>query len=157
MRRAGRLARMLIGFAIVFGSVACAQPAPFRPVMSVKELMRATVAPLSNEVFDAAVWVNGIPTGVPTTDEEWDEVKDSALTLAEAGNLLMMTPRARDTSGWMVRAQELVAAALSAAKATDSKDLETMFRAGGVLDATCDACHNLYPPLEMPAPTAPMR
>jgi hypothetical protein len=26
-----------------------------------------------------------------------------------------------------------------------------------LMHATCDACHNLYPPLEIPAPTAPMR
>src|SRR2546426_4378584 len=101
MRTAAPLARAVIAVAIVFGAAACAQPTPFKPVMTVKELMRATVAPLSNEVFDAAVWVNGIPTGVPTSDEEWDEVKDSALTLAESGNLLMMAPRARDDGGWM--------------------------------------------------------
>ncbi len=136
---------------------ACATPTPYKPVMSVKELMHSTVQPLSNDVFDSAVWVNGVPTGVPVTDEEWDEVRDSALTLAEAGNLLMMPPRARDTSSWMVRAQALVDAAATAAKVTESKDLEKMFRAGGGLDATCDACHNLYPPLEAPPGTAPMR
>jgi len=141
---------------VLLSAIRCASPTPFKPVMTVKELMKATVEPMSNDVFDAAVWVNGVPSGVPTTDEEWQEAKDSALTLAEAGNLLMMSPRARDTSGWMIRAQALIDAASAAAKAMDSKDLEQVFRAGGQVDATCDACHNLYPPLEVP-PGGPMR
>jgi hypothetical protein len=142
----------LLGLTVVacLSTIRCSPPTPFKPVMTVKELMRATIEPLSNDVFDAAVWVNGVPTGVPTTDQEWEEVKDSALTLAEAGNLLMMAPRARDSSGWMIRAHALVGAATAAAKATDSKDFEQVFRAGGRLDGTCDACHNLYPPLEAP-------
>ena len=57
--------------------------------------MKATIEPTAEVVFDAAVWENGVSVGAPKNDEEWNEVRNNALTLAESGNLLIMAPRAR--------------------------------------------------------------
>ena len=117
--------------------------------------MKATVDPESDEVFNSAVWINGVPSGNPQTDAEWEIVKNHALTLAEAGNLLMMPGRAKDQVGWMFRADDLVKAGLAAAKAADTKSMENMFQAGGHLALVCDGCHEQYPPavIETPAPS----
>ena len=44
----------------------------------------------------------------PHTDQEWAAVRDSAVVLAESGNLMMMVPRAYDGGDWMKLSQELV-------------------------------------------------
>jgi hypothetical protein len=124
--------------------------------MSVKELMAATVEPNAYGVFDSAVWINGVPTGVPTNDEEWEEVEHHALTLAESANLLMMPGRAKDYGPWMDQALALQVAAMAAVKAAQTKSIDEMFKVGGPLDVVCDNCHNLYPPAEI-TPASPMK
>ena len=142
--------------AILLLAIGCSGGAPYKPVMSVKELMSATVEPNAFGVFDSAVWVNGVPTGVPTNDEEWEEVEHHALTLAESANLLMMPGRAKDQGPWMDQALALQAAAMAAAKAAQTKSIDEMFKVGGPLDVVCDNCHHLYPPAEL-TPTSPMK
>ena len=137
-------------------AMACSGGTPYKPVMSVKELMAATVEPNAYGVFDSAVWINGVPTGVPTNDEEWEEVEHHALTLAESANLLMMPGRAKDTGPWMDHALALQTAAMAAAKAAQTKSIDEMFKVGGPLDVVCDNCHNLYPPAEI-TPNSPMK
>src|SRR4029450_571470 len=123
---------------LLAASIACSGRTPYKPVMSVKELMSATVEPNAFGVFDSAVWVNGVPTGVPTNDAEWEEVEHHALTLAESANLLMMPGRAKDQGPWMDQALALQSAALAAAKAAQTKSIDEMFKVGGPLDVVCD-------------------
>ena len=137
-------------------AIACSRGAPYKPVMSVKEMMLATVQPNAFGVFDSAVWINGVPTGVPTNDAEWEEVEHHALTLAESANLLMMPGRAKDQGPWMDQALALQDAAMAAAKAAQTKSIDEMFKVGGPLDLVCDNCHRLYPPAEI-TPTSPMK
>ena len=70
-------------------------PAPVRTemkgVVSVKELMRFTIDPLADNVFDAVTWditKKGVVETTPQTDEDWEKVKIGAVTLAEAIYLL---------------------------------------------------------------------
>jgi hypothetical protein len=137
-------------------AIACSRGTPYKPVMSVKELMGATVEPNAYGVFDAAVWVNGVPTGVPSNDEEWEEVEHHALTLAESANLLMMPGRAKDQGPWMDQSLALQAAAMAAVKASQTRSIDEMFKVGGPLDVVCDNCHKLYPPAEI-TPASPMK
>jgi hypothetical protein len=135
------LASGIVGLVL---TTACSQPAPFKPVTTVKELMKATIEPTAEVVFDAAVWENGVSVGAPKNDEEWNEVRNNALTLAESGNLLMMAPRARDGLGWMTRSQALVDAGVGAAKAAESRNLDDVFLAGGQIYRACTGCHQQY-------------
>jgi hypothetical protein len=151
-----RTTRFLAAGLFIAAAIACSGSAPYKPVMSVKELMSATVEPNAFGVFDSAVWVNGVPTGVPTNDEEWEEVEHHALTLAESANLLMMPGRAKDQGPWMEQALALQAAAIAAAKAAQTKSIDEMFKVGGPLDVVCDNCHKLYPPAEI-TPASPMK
>jgi hypothetical protein len=140
---------------LLLTAMACSRT-PYKPVMSVKELMDATVEPNADGVFDSAVWINGVPSGVPTTDAEWDAVEHHALTLAEAANLLMMPGRAKDQGPWMDQARSLQDVAMAAAKAAQTKSIDEMFKVGGPIDVVCDNCHKLYPPVEV-TPASPMK
>src|ERR1700730_11832591 len=82
-----------------------AAPAPVRTemkaVVSVKELMRFTIDPLADNIFDAVSWDitrKGIKETVPRSDEDWEKVKIGAVTLAESIYLLKL-PRPFAHSG----------------------------------------------------------
>src|SRR5262245_34536305 len=61
------------------------------PVVSVKELMRDLIDPLSDNIFRSVgtmVNANGTRDWAPETDEEWDKVRIGAVAMAEASHLL---------------------------------------------------------------------
>src|SRR5438128_1621519 len=66
-------------------SVTSTPAAPFmKPVVSVKELMRYTIDPLADYIFDAVTWdisKKGVVHNEPRTDEDWEKVKIGAVTL----------------------------------------------------------------------------
>ena len=73
------------------------------PVASIKQLQEAMISPSSDTIFN-------VGRAAPASDEEWLVVRNAAIVLAEAGNLLMLEGRAKDTEQWMDLAGELVAA-----------------------------------------------
>src|SRR5690349_7760957 len=69
---------------------------PMVPVGTVKEVMTGIVDPTSKAIWDAVgteSGKNGIVEKVPKTDEEWAVLEHSALSLAEAANLLKIPGR----------------------------------------------------------------
>jgi hypothetical protein len=71
-------------------------PSAARPVATVQDLMLAMVDPSSDAVFEAVsttISIRGSETKTPKNDREWAVVRNNALTLVEAGNLLMMPGR----------------------------------------------------------------
>jgi hypothetical protein len=93
--------------------------------------MEAVVDPASEAIFDAAIWDNGVQVGAPKGDLEWEALRNHAINLAEAGNLLMMAPRAIDQAGWMSWARALVDAGVLAQKAAEAQSVDAVFQAGG--------------------------
>jgi len=134
-------------------SASCSKAAATEPVATLEQIMETTVEPVSDRVFDAAVWENGVQVGGPRTDEDWKLVKANAMMLAETCNLLLMPGRAKDEGGWVIRTQAMKEAALEAAKAADAKDTDAIFLAGGHIFQACTACHLQYIP-QMVAPPA---
>ncbi len=120
---------------------------PFKPVTTVLELMEGVIAHAA-EVYWEAVQVTVDEAGVhernPQTDEEWESVWAAGLTIAEAGNLLMMEPRAVDNGAWMQFAVSLVDAGVEAAAAAQAHDVERVFAAGEQVYNVCTACHLRY-------------
>src|SRR5687768_6508651 len=118
----------------------CAPQPPFKPVASVKQLMESTVHPSAEVVFDSVgtiISASGMEEIAPKNDEEWATVQHSAMTLAEAGNLLMMPGRAKQDGEWMKLAQGLVDVGMIAHKAARAKNAEALFAAGGQIYETC--------------------
>jgi cytochrome c556 len=132
-----------LGLALIFGR-ACAREPTYKPVATIEQIMETTVQPVADAVFDAAVWENGVRVGGPRTDDDWKMVQANAMMLAETGNLLMMGSRAKDQTGWMIRSQAMIDAALLASKAAEAKDVDAIFNAGGRIHLSCTGCHQQY-------------
>ncbi len=125
------------------------QPPPFKPVADVKQLMKAIVEPSADVVWDSVETIftkDGMDERQPRTEAEWTNVRNHAMMLSESGNLLMMSPRAKDGDQWMKRAQELVEAAATALHAAEAKDVDQLYKVGGEIDEVCERCHKKYWP-----------
>jgi hypothetical protein len=113
--------------------------------------MESTVHPSAEVLFDSVgtiISISGVEEIAPKNDEEWATVQHNALTLAEAGNLLMMPGRAKQDSHWMKLAQALVDAGVVAHKAAQAKNAQALFEAGGQIYEACQGCHTRYWPKE---------
>ena len=137
-----RSVRALGALALI--AAGCSSAPTYRPVATIEQIMEASVEPASNAVFDAAAWVNGVQVGGPKTDDDWKLVQANALMLAETGNLLLMGPRLKDQTGWVIRTQAMMDAANEAAKAAEQKNTEAIFDAGTKVYRACTGCHLQY-------------
>jgi hypothetical protein len=130
---------------------ACSRPdpPPFRPVADVKEIMKSIVDPAAGDVWGASGWITtkeGTIERGPSTASEWTQIRKQAVTLTEAGNLLMIAPRARDERQWMALARALVDKGEECMKAAEQKNKQRMFDVGGDLYQICLNCHQQYLP-----------
>ena len=115
--------------------------------LDLKQLMNWVMDPHAGKVFAAVgsiVTEHGEEQVAPKTDEDWNAVRNSAATVLESGNLLMLDGRARDQKEWMARAKALSDAAGQVLNAVDVKDPEALFTAAGDLYQTCSDCHAQY-------------
>ena len=149
------VALFVSGIAFVIAGARAARQAPaaetaavsLTPVASVKQIMKAIVAPAATVVFNSVsttVSFKGTEEKAPQTDEEWEIVGNSAAALIESGNLLMMGSRAVDKGDWVKQSQALIEAGKSALKATQEKDAEGVLGAGEAVNMSCDGCHRKY-------------
>lgn len=120
--------------------------AAFKPVATVDQVMDGIVIPSSQALFDAIVYSNGELVAAPKTDDDWYALQMHSLAVAEAGNLLMMPPRARDNGEWMRLATALVDQGVANAQAAEAKDVDRLFKAAGGLYEVCEECHARYIP-----------
>lgn len=144
-----RLSYALLGIVLAAG---CTQPPagqqpPFKAAATVLEIMEGPIAHAA-EVYWGSVSTtvdkNGITEKYPTTDEEWEAVWASAITISESGNLLMMAPRAKDNEEWMTFSAALVDIGVEARKAAESKNPEKVLEVGEQVYNVCTACHMKY-------------
>lgn len=122
-------------------------PPPFKPVVDVKLLMEGIVDPSADLIWESSgtiVESTGVVERKPKDDEEWTNVRNRAMMVAEAGNLLMMAPRAKDTGDWMKYSQEMIDTGTAAMRAAEAKDVEKLFATGGQLYQACTDCHQNY-------------
>jgi cytochrome c556 len=114
------------------------------------------------------ITVKGTQTKMPRTDEDWAEVRQHAITLLEATNLLLIpnrhaakpgenaengieeTPEAiealinKDRPTFENRVERLRAAAKTVLAAIDKKDVPALEESSLNLDSACEACHVVY-------------
>ena len=120
-------------------------PPAFTPVATTREIMDGIVIPDSQAIFDSVGYVNA-ELHAPKGDDEWSRLKVRALALADAGNLLIMPPRAKDGGDWVRFSRLMTTRAAAVATAADRKDPDAVLLAGGELYETCTACHGKYLP-----------
>jgi hypothetical protein len=137
--------------AVCLATGACAQPeqakVPFAATMSVHQFMTWFLEPSADLVWGSAGFIvteEGEIDLQPTTQEGWDNVRNHASIVAEAGNLLMQPGYAADAGDWTDYANGLVVAGQSAREAAIAKDADALFEAGGAIYRVCRACHSRY-------------
>ena len=120
---------------------------PFKPVASVHDLMHDVIYPHAEVVWDSVGTIidqEGTHEIRPGNEGQWERVMQSALTVAEAGNLLMMEGRAKDTGDWMRHSSALIDAATLAVEAANNRDADAVFDIGGEIYNACNNCHEQY-------------
>ena len=117
---------------------ACTKQTPdrFQPAASVLQLHQAMIDPASDVVF------KGVET--PVDDAAWAAVRNSAVILAESGNLLMIAGRAKDTGDWMNHSRALAEYGAAPLRAAEKKDPDALLAAGDKIVAVCMDCHEKY-------------
>lgn len=127
---------LVMAVCVLVVSTAAQQSAP-RAVATVKQLHETLITPFSDALFDAE----------PETlkdERSWAAVRNNALILAESGNLLMLSGRAKDNGAWMTLSRALVDAAAAAAAAADARKAAGVTQAADRIVATCEGCHQPY-------------
>ena len=120
---------------------------PFKPVANIDQLMDGVLTPAAEIYWEAVSIVvdeSGVAENFPETDEEWESVWGAAITLAESGNLLMMSPRAVDDEEWMRMAEAMVDVGIDAASAAEARNPEAVLEVGERVYNVCLDCHNRY-------------
>jgi hypothetical protein len=132
---------------VLFG---CGQPPPpYKPVADVKQLMQGIVDPSADVVWESVATIYtraGVEERRPRNEAEWANVRNHAMMLTEAGNLLMMPSRAKDGDDWMKMSQELIDISAVALKAAEAKSIDGLYDVGGRIDEVCEKCHKKYWP-----------
>lgn len=121
---------------------------PFKPVVDTKTLMSALMERQADIVWESVsetIIGNDVIEHRPQTDEEWLNVRNAAISVTEAGNLLMIAPRGQD-QGWMDASTKLIAQGERMIAAVDRKDPKAVFDVGSDLYDACVNCHMHYMP-----------
>jgi hypothetical protein len=139
---------------------------------SVRDIMSAMVMPSASVLWNAVstnITAKGIEEKAPQTEEEWYVVRNSAVTIAEACNLILMPGRrvaapgekeqdpnvnltperieamiSSDPAAWIKMTTDLHDSILPALKAIDAKDAKALSDAGVGIDKACETCHLKY-------------
>jgi cytochrome c556 len=152
----------------------------FIPQFSIEEIMESIVMPAAQIIWDSVavdVTEKGTIEKGPVTDEDWTKLRETAVTLAEATNLLIVQGRraappgaksenpdselepeqiqaliAKNRPAFVAHAHVLHEAAMEALRAIDARKLDGISDAGGTIDAACEGCHLQfwYPNQQLP-------
>jgi hypothetical protein len=145
-----RTIHFLLALATGLTLAACSTQAegpPFKPVANVDQIMDGVITPAAETYWGSVSTIvdeNGITENFPRNDEEWEAVWGAAMTIAESGNLLMMSSRAADNDDWMKFSSQLVDVGLEAAKAAEAKNPELVLEKGEQVYNVCTGCHMQY-------------
>jgi len=133
--------------AVALLAAGCKTAPPIKAVSTLEEVMHHMVIPNAQVIWKSTgtiYTVGNVQEIQPHTDEEWLNLEASSTVLTEAGNLLMMDGRAKDTGNWMERARALREAGASLHQAAKSRDAAAIFERGGNLFDACQGCHFQY-------------
>ena len=145
---------------------------PFITDHTIKELMLNVVDTNADVVWQSVTTTasaKGLIETKPANDAEWMRVRQGAVTLAEAANLLMIPGRHvarpgeksetpgvelepsemealinKDRPAFYKHARALYDAAMLAVDAIDKKDPDKVFEVGESIDSACESCHKSY-------------
>lgn len=124
-------------------------PPPFDTTVSVKDLMANILDPNADVVWESVgtiVTKEGTFDRAPATDDEWNQIKASAITLVEAGNSLLLPARSGNNAEWIAKAGAMIAQSKLMMKAIDDRNKDAVFNVGADLYDSCVNCHKQFDP-----------
>ena len=148
-----------------------ADPLPFAVTASIQELMQYEVDPSADAIWDAAgttLTRQGLVEKQPRSDEDWKALRQHAIVLLEATNLLVIRGRrvapkefpsdgpgvfsSQDIEAEVARrqrefdafAQGLRASGQRVLSAIDRRDVEALLKESAAMDGACEACHRSF-------------
>src|SRR6186997_174048 len=122
---------------------------PFDTTISVKDLMANVMDPTADVVWESVGTImtkEGTFERAPANDDEWNQVKAGAITLVEAGNLLLIPARSGGNPDWIAKAQDMIKQSKRAIKAAEDHDRQATFDIGADIYETCVNCHKQFDP-----------
>ncbi len=157
----------------LLAGVSCSKNQPaYRPESTVREVMDSMVEPNADFLWGAVSTRStkeGIIEKAPKTDEDWKELREHAISLREATNVIQIPNRSvakpgekagdprieltpeliqsmieSDRTTWANHAHELYDAVGIFLKAVDAKNVEGITNAGEDIDKACENCHLKY-------------
>ena len=112
------------------------------PILTVKEIMNAMITPTTATIWGAYEL---------ESESEWQEVKNAAISVIGAGNLLFMGGSAQGEAllareaEWQQFNRQMIEAAQEVITAVDRRDEEALFTIGNdKLYPPCESCHQRY-------------
>ena len=112
------------------------------PILTVKEIMNAMITPTTANIWGAYEL---------ESESEWQEVKNAAIAVIGAGNLLSMGGSAQGEAllareaEWQQLNRQMIEAAQEVITAVDGRDEEALFTIGNdKLYPPCESCHQRY-------------
>lgn len=129
-----------------------AAPAPadttaYHTDLPLAELMGHVIDHAADGVWLSQGWIidkDGEHELFPTTDKGWADASNSAVTLAEASNLLKLPARQVDSEYWPKYADALYRAAMITHEAAEKREKQPFFDGGGKIYEVCKDCHQRY-------------
>jgi hypothetical protein len=138
-----------LGVAVAACGPGAPPPPPFKAVVDTKTLMLAMLEGPADVIWQstgANITEKGVEEFQPQTAEDWLRIRNAAVTVTEAANLLMIPPRAQDGDRWMRAAAGLIAQGERMIAAIDRKSAKDVFDVGADLYDACVTCHVNYMP-----------
>lgn len=145
---------------------------PFKPSASLQEIMLAVIDPNVDPIWNSiqtTITDKGVEEIQPITEEDWAKLKNHALALREASNLLVIEGRkvapptastsihpvelgpeeiealiAANRPAFIKNAHALHDAATLAISAIEAKDVNALESVGGVIEHACEQCHSQF-------------
>jgi hypothetical protein len=143
----------------------------YKPTFPIEEVMGHIIMPSADKLWGSVattVSAKGIEDIAPKTDEDWETVRNYAVTIVEATNLLLIPGRRvaapgkteadkselppeqieqkikADPAMWASHVAKLHDVAMESIAAIDKKNSDALLEAGDHLDKACEDCHLVY-------------
>jgi hypothetical protein len=146
----------------------------YRPVASIQDLMKGQIEPAAVFIWEAVsttTTLEGTEERRPQSIEEWQALRNEALTLIESANLLLIPNRKVIVAGgtledahvegifapqeiehaidvdrraYEAHVQQLRDSTMRVLIAIDARSADALIEAGGHLDEACESCHLKY-------------
>ena len=176
-KRLGQLSYLGSALVLVGSMTACNQKyfisnSEFKPVATVQEVMNSIIDPNIDPIWNSVSSVStpkGTEERKPETDDDWRVLRQHALAVIEAGNLLLVKDRpisvantttssggaeltseaiktliAANQAAYIERIHELQGAAQGLLVAIDAKNVQELEDAGGRVEQACEQCHSQF-------------